>query len=90
VVQIVPPYLNMVVARQGCSRDLQTPVHCWEQIAPTMVPNQHHRQVVLAVMKHLPMVLSMAQTRVDFPRNLELGQPEVHPRMAERFGRSRD
>jgi hypothetical protein len=55
-----------------------------------MVPNQHHRQVVLAVMKHLPMVLSMAQTRVDFPRNLELRLPVVHPRMAERFGRSKD
>jgi hypothetical protein len=50
----------MVVARQGYSSGLLTPVRCWEQIAPTMVPNQHHRQVVLAVMKHLSMVLLMA------------------------------
>ena len=58
--QIVPPYLNMVVARQGCSSDLLTLGRCWEQIVPTMVPNRHHRQVVLAVMKHLSMVLLMA------------------------------
>jgi hypothetical protein len=60
VVQIVLPYLDMVVAHQDCSSDLLTPVRCSEQIAPTMVPNQHHRQVVLAVMKHLPMVLLVA------------------------------